>query len=815
MTAPKYERVSTEDTSGSEAEMDGAGEPLSRRPLVGNSGFKQPKRSPRLYWVASVAMALSLVFILGSTMALCIISFLGGDNHEPQLTLAEWRAGKFANKLYQIDWTTTGTNGELLKRYADGFYTGSWAEPNGTHTKVAPFKVSTSDEEEHVVVSVVMNNEKTHTLLKTDVQKHWRHSSYSSYWIYDVSKETVEPLSSQSLSVAEWSPDGKSVAYVYDHNVYLYNLDTKTTISVTSDGGPGVFNGIPDWVYEEEVFAGDSALWWSPDGKFVSYMRTNDTSVPEFPIPYFFTKAHGSDVAEAAKYPEVTELKYPKPGFPNPQVEFWVYNVDSRKNRQINIPTTLQDPVISEVVWVGKEVVIKMSDRVSDHFEVWVANPGRNSVIRSRVQGPEDVNNGWFEVTHNIIAVGDEGYIDTIDVNGYNHLAFFSPASASIPRILTSGNWEVNDLPIAVNKDTRHVYFHSSVRSSMERSINRVSLDTEEPINSPDFLFFENQGVYTGKFSGDASYAVITYSPPQGPLEQYLVSCPADLQTQKKWTLQLNNDLKEIYESRNLISSSEEDSLIKYYELDIGDGITVNVREIRPTNFKSNRQYPVLFFNYGGPGSQQILKQLTIDFQRVFAEEHNAIVLTVDPRGTGNRGRAFRDVVRDHIGVHESDDVIAVAKIWNNKNYVDESKTAIWGWSYGGYLTLKTLERDLDLEFKYGVAVAPVTDWSYYDSIYTERYMHTPETNPDGYAISAISNVTNIARHNRFMIMHGTGDDNVHFQNTLTLLDKFDLEGIENYDVHVFPDSDHSISFHNANIIVYDKISEFLAEHQK
>ena len=207
---------------------------------------------------------------------------------------------------------------------------------------------------------------------------------------------------------------------------------------------------------------------------------------------------------------------------------------------------------------------------------------------------------------------------------------------------------------------------------------------------------------------------------------------------------------------------------------------------------------------YNGPGSQMVNKAFNVDFQSYIASSLGYIVVTVDGRGTGFTGRKSRVIVRGHIGHYESHDQIEAAKMWAKKKYVDEDRMAIWGWSYGGFMTLKTLEQDAGRTFKYGMAVAPVTDWRFYDSIYTERYMHTPQHNPYGYDNSSVSDVDALSKNVRFLIMHGVADDNVHVQNTLTLLDKFDLAGIENYDVHVFPDSDHSIYFHNANRIVYE-----------
>lgn len=754
---------------------------------------------------------LFLIAIFGLVACACVISVMVciNNGHTTQLSLSEWRAGNYLSHLYQIEWSVNGKDGELYKRYADGFYAGKWANKHEEHVNVAPLIVQYNGEE-HGIKDIQVNANKTCSILRSDVEKNWRHSSFSYFWVHDIKTNSTKPLLENKASIAELSPDGETVAYVYNRDVYVYDIESEKSTRVTSDGGDSVFNGIPDWAYEEEVFAGDSALWWSPDGTEIAYLRTDDTAVPEFPIPYFLN----GDKNKA--YPVLSKLKYPKPGYANPQVELWVYPINAKhaKPSKVGIDTSLNETIITEVVWVGESLVAKLSDRQSDAQEVWSVDCStlaskKSAVEASRVRydSPEAVNNGWYEVTHNIIAVGAEGYVDTVDVDGYNHLAFFK-TDDSDPIVLTSGEWEVLDESISVNVDTRHVYFHAEFSPS-EKTLYRVSLDAPKQLEQ---VLNVGKGVYSAKFSGDTSYAVVVYSCPNTPAVQYMITLPADLKMMKQWTLQDNKELKALLNGRQLIGDKLKQPLVRFYNQTVGD-VEVSVREILPSKFRERKKYPVVFYNYGGPGSQQVLEQFGIDFQRVLAEELDVIVVTVDPRGTGGRGRAFRDVVRDHIGDFESEDVISVAKIWADKKYVDSKKLAIWGWSYGGFLTLKTLERDVDQVFSYGVAVAPVTDWSLYDSIYTERYMHTPKLNPEGYMSSEITDVETLAKHNRFLIMHGSGDDNVHFQNTIRLLDKLDLAGIENYDMHVFPDSDHSIRFHNANVIVYDKICEFFLEH--
>jgi dipeptidyl aminopeptidase len=259
--------------------------------------------------------------------------------------------------------------------------------------------------------------------------------------------------------------------------------------------------------------------------------------------------------------------------------------------------------------------------------------------------------------------------------------------------------------------------------------------------------------------------------------------------------------------------------VVELVDEETGEKLKANSKETLPLNFNSKRKYPVVFFVYGGPNSQTVNKRFAVDFSAVLAAELDCVVVTVDGRGTGfnnhnPQGSHYKFVVRDQLGKYEPLDQIAAAKHWAKKEYVDTSRIALWGWSYGGFLTLKTLETDYkDAIFSYGVSIAPVTQWRLYDSVYTERYMRTPQENPEGYKTASIHNITNFSHVKKFFIGHGSGDDNVHIQNSLKLLDQFNLESIENYDFMIFPDSDHSISFHGAYNVVYDRILDFFRQN--
>lgn len=619
-------------------------------------------------------------------------------------------------------------------------------------------------------------------LIQTNSSQNWRHSTFGLYWILNVDTKEILPLNPGLISIASWSPTSTHIAFVLDNNIFTYDLTTRKTTQATFDGSDEIFNGKPDWVYEEEVLEGDSALWWSPNGDYIAFIRANDTQVPEFPIPYF-VQGNAKDV-----YPELRKLKYPKPGFPNPEVNIGIIDLSKNETKIVDYSYD----IFTEVIWVGNDqVLLKATNRESDYLKVVLINAFHLTFEIVR----DEVTESWFEITHDTYFIPKsesreyDGYIDTISVNGFNHLAYYSPPNNSTPKVLTSGDWEVVSAPSAFNYEKNLIYYLSTQDSSIERHLYSVNL-----INGVVQKYTDGEGWFSVSFSSGARFLSLSYRGPGIPYQRLI-----DLE---------KNETVEVLEDNQKLASLLSDYSLpshNYGSIDIGTTI-VNYVERLPPFFNSSLEYPVLFFVYGGPNSQLVTKTFSLSFPEVVASQLNAIVVTVDGRGTGFKGRGFRSVVRDNLGHFEVIDQIAAAKTWSHKSYVDDSNIAIFGWSYGGYMTLKTLEADAGETFKYGMSVAPVTDWRFYDSIYTERYMHTPGNNNEGYESSSVHNVSQIGEATRFLLCHGTGDDNVHFQNSLKFLDDLNLAGVENYDVHVFPDSDHAIRYHNAGEIVYDKL---------
>ncbi|KAL0938644.1 dipeptidyl aminopeptidase b [Colletotrichum truncatum] len=726
------------------------------------------------------------------------ISWIEGPNGEDGLLLEQGARGKD----YLVVEDVRSGNKEARQVAVDVVQSRTlmknpWIDYNGK--QLTPFETWPSKDMKKVLVA-------------TGRQHNWRHSFTALYWIFDVETQTVEPLDPENdsgrVQLATWSPQSNAIVFTRDNNLYLRNLDNKKVTQITKDGGPEYFYGIPDWVYEEEVFAGNSATWFSQDGKFIAFLRTNETGVPEYPLQYFLSRPTGKTKPPGEEtYPDEKRIKYPRAGSHNPVVDVLFYDVTRGDVFSVDISDAFPDDdrLINMVLWANQKVLIKETNRVSDIMRVVlvdvVARTGKtvNTIDVGKIDG------GWFEISHETQFIPadpangrpEDGYVDTVIHDNGDHIAYFSPMDNPKPVYLTSGNWEVVDGPSAVDLKNNLVYFVSTKESSIQRHVYSVHL------NGSDLKPFTDtslESYYGISFSSGAGFSLLSYYGPKVPWQK-VVSTPGN-PVKYEHIVEQNTELAENAKKYQL-------PILKYGTIKVDD-VELNYVERRPPHFSEKKKYPVLFQQYSGPGSQSVSKKFSVDFQSYIASALGYIVVTVDGRGTGFIGRKARVVVREKLGHWEAHDQIAAAQNWAARKYVDPSRIAIWGWSYGGFNALKTLEMDGGQTFSYGMAVAPVTDWRFYDSIYTERYMRTPQLNPDGYKQTAITNVSALAGNVRWLMMHGVSDDNVHYQSTLTLLDKLNLEGIENYDVHVFPDSDHGIYFHNANKIVYDKLSNWL-----
>lgn len=550
-------------------------------------------------------------------------------------------------------------------------------------------------------------------LVLSDYEKNWRHSFTGMYWIFDVEEQTAEPLDPEKpgerVQLAHWSPNSDAVVFVRDNNMWLRMLSSDEVICITDDGGKDLFYGVPDWVYEEEVFGGNSAAWWSNDGKFVAYMRTNESAVPEFPVQYFLSNPTGNEVQE--NYPDVRRIKYPKAGAPNPTVSMQFYDLEADEVFSVDLDDDFpeDDRIINEALWASEgNLLLREANRESDIVKVFLIDTRSKTSKLTRVVDVQGLDGGWVEPARSTRFVPadpengrpDDGYIDTVIHNGYDHLAYFAPLDSSDPVMLTSGEWEVVDAPSAVDSKNGLVYFVATKEDPGERHVYQVRLDGSDlkPLGDPSMPAY-----YDASFSTGAGYLLLSYLGPDTPWQAI-----THTETVEEYEdiIETNEDLQRMQKEYALPTLVYQNATV--------DGYNLPLVERRPPHFNPAKKYPVLFFLYNGPASQNVDRKFKVDFQSYVASSLGYIVVTLDGRGTGYIGRDARCAIRGNIGHYESRDQIETAKMWAAKDYVDETRMAIWGWSYGGFMTLKVLEQDAGETFQYGMAVAPVTDWRFY-----------------------------------------------------------------------------------------------------
>ncbi|KAK8064643.1 hypothetical protein PG994_007281 [Apiospora phragmitis] len=643
-------------------------------------------------------------------------------------------------------------------------------------------------------------------LFSTNYKKQYRHSFFADYSVLDVESGEILPLVADQdgdIQYAEFAPVGETIAFVRGNDLFLNTNGTVT--QVTEDGGPDLFHAVPDWVYEEEIFGDRKTFWFSPNGMAVVFLSFNETGVETFTIPYYMD---GQPVAPS--YPEKLELRYPKVGSKNPTVSLTLLDVETGKTQPVEITAYAPDDlVIGEVTWLTDThdtLAYRAFNRVQDQSKhVKVAITAQFENLESTVIRERDGTDGWLENTLLMQYVGKingtgSWYLDVSDESGWQHIYLY-PAEGGEGIAVTSGEWEVVSI-LKVDTAKELIYYTSTEKHSTERHLYFVSYATlsKKPLRPGRLVCFILLG---------GGYYILSY---QGP----------DVPYQELYSINSTEPIRVITSNEALLTKFQDYNLpnITYFSLDHPSGFRFNVMERLPPKFDPSKTYPVLFIPYGGPGAQEVSKSFkAIDWKAYITSdpELQYITYTVDGRGTGYKGREFRSTVTAHLGKLEAQDQIWVAQqLAESRPYIDASKIGIQGWSFGGYLSSKVIEADSGV-FSHALIVAPVSDWRFYDSMYTERYMKVPSTNEAGYNETAVrkpEGFRNIA--GRFAIYHGTGDDNVHYQNSAALIDLVVGAGIspQKMDWQSFTDSDHSINYHGANPWLYRHMTDMLYQEK-
>lgn len=624
----------------------------------------------------------------------------------------------------------------------------------------------------------VFNDAETKILISTQTESIYRHSTKSVYYVFDIETQDIYPLIDDSTKVqlADFSPEGDKTAYVFKNNLFIKDFSSGTITQVTNDGKPNfIINGTTDWVYEEE-FGFNKGFYWSPDGKRLAFYKFDESAVKQYTLTFF----------EKETYPRLYKYKYPKPGEDNSKVSLYFYELDSGKTTRIRLEDG--DYYIPRIKWTKDPSVLSVQklNRLQNELDILLINAEDDSINTIY----HEKNDYYLEITDSwTFLQGNESFIITSEKSEYNHIYLYG-IDGTLIRQLTKGHWDVSEI-LGYDANNEVVYYLSSETSPLNRDVYAVRLDGYKTKIS------QKQGYNYAVFSKNYKYYLNTWSDANTPP---VVSINKSNGKQLR-ILEDNARLK-----KRLQENGYQPKV--FFTITTTQGIELNAWKINPPNFTTYKKYPVLFYVYGGPGSQTVINAWNRrnPWYELLAQ-HGLIIVSVDNRGTGSRGEAFKKATYMQLGNLETIDQIEAAKYLGKLNYVDKNRIGMFGWSYGGFMT--TLALTIGAEyFSVGVAVAPVSNWRYYDNIYTERYMRTPQENPDGYDNnSPIHHVDKLKGD--FLLIHGSADDNVHYQNSMELI-KALVKNNKQFDLMIYPNKNHFLSGKKTTYHLYKKMTDFI-----
>lgn len=618
----------------------------------------------------------------------------------------------------------------------------------------------------------------------------YRRSFRANYYVYEIRTKILRPLSEkQTLQQAPlFSPDGRMVAFMgTDNNIYIKKIDYNTEVAVTTDGRRNeIINGVPDWTYEEE-FATVSSMAWAPDNLTLCYLKYNEKEVPTFSFPIY--EGTCDPRKEYALYPGEFSYKYPVAGERNSTVTLHSYDVENRKIKNIALPDSRIE-YIPRIAYAfdPDRLVVTTLNRAQNRMEIYSVNP-KSTVVRSILV---EESKAWIDpITYENITYLPESFVVISGRSGYNHLYQYTYAGA-MSRQITKGDFDVT--AYYGYDATRGLHFYQSTSAG---PLNRVITSVDAKGVSRDITAAE--GTSSATFSPDMAYYTLSYSSTtQPPL--YTLVASRD-----------NKRIRTIVDNKDYAARYGDMPAKEFFTMTTEGGLTLNGFMVKPSDFSSSRRYPVILYQYSGPGSQEVLNRWNAEWYNYFADQ-GYIIICVDGRGTGGRGNAFRDIVYKRLGHYETIDQIAAARYAASLPYVDSERIGIYGWSYGGYETIMAASA-AGSPFRAAVAVAPVTDWRYYDTVYAERYMLTPRENEEGYdESSAFSHIADMDC--RLLIIHGTADDNVHLFNTVQYVSALESAG-RFCDMLLFPNMNHSINGCNARFMVMARMLDYFNRNLK
>lgn len=626
-----------------------------------------------------------------------------------------------------------------------------------------------------------MSNDETKILLHTDTKMIYRYSYIADYYVYDVKSQRIAKLTDEGgEEIATLSPDNQKVAFVKNNNVYIKNLADGSITTVTTDGEKNkIINGVPDWVYQEE-FGILNSLKWSPSSNTLAFIRFDESQVPMYSMTMYEGDCHPNK--DYSLYPGSYDYKYPVAGEKNSVVSVMAYDLATSRLQKMNLPITDNDYVPHiDYGTQDDRLMVSTLNRTQNDLHIYAVNPATTQATEVYAEQ----STSWIDSkSANDVMYYDTFFVMPSEKSGYMHLYQYAYDGKLIKQ-LTSGNENVTEF-YGYDK-ARKQFFYQRTNGPLNRMVE--SVDAAGKVAA----LTDGDGTYSAKFNSNFKYYIRTFSSQRIP-NQYAIY---NVNGKKVRDLELNRGFAEKYTAPTVPQR-------EFITVE-SDGYKLNGYIIKPVDFDPNKKYPVIMQQYSGPGSQQVLNKWSLDWQEYFATQ-GFIIACVDGRGTGGREKAFQSVVYQKLGKYESIDQIAAAKYMASLPYVDAKHIGIWGWSYGGYEALMAMSTP-GSDYAAGVAIAPVTSWKFYDTIYAERYMRTPQENPDGYRDGAPLENTDKLK-GKLLIMWGSADDNVHVINSMQYISKLHGQGNQ-FDMMIYTNMNHSINGCGVRLPLYQRVLNF------
>lgn len=693
-----------------------------------------------------------------------------------EITLEDiWAKGTFRSK--SIDEIRSMKNGEnycILKR--EGIEKYAYATGKKTEGIVSFSDLKFKTESEYVF-DYQFNQDESKLLLATNPQFIYRRSYLANYYIYDIKTKQLTSVSKDKVRLTEFAPDGSKVAYVKDNNLFMLYLSDMQETQITTNGEFNkIINGTTDWVYEEE-FAITKGFFWSPDSKKIAFYSFDESKVKEYTIPYY-----------GSLYPVQYTYKYPKAGEDNSVVSVLVYDIEARQTHNIDLGPN-KDIYIPRLQWtLNNEVFVHKLNRHQNHYELFVANC--NDYKLNKIY--DERNECYIEQVEDVNFLSDKkNFILKSEKNGFMNLYKINIYTKEIEPI-TTGQYDVADICYIDDKSGK-IYFTAAQSEAYNREL--LLVDKNKKIKK----LSGKVGTYTADFSATGKYYISSFSDTDTPTV-YTVN---DNTGKTLVVLEDNKNLKAV-----LSNYGKERK--EFGKFKTSSGQDLNYWIIKPEKMESGKKYPLLFYVYGGPGSQEVLNSQSraSDYMwfRMLAQK-GYVVACVDGRGTGMRGEKFKKCTYMELGKYETEDQIEAAKYFGSLPFIDKDRIGIFGWSYGGYMSSLCISKGADY-YKAAIAVAPVTNWRYYDNVYTERFMRTPQENAEGYDTNSPINHVEKLKGN-YLLIHGTADDNVHYQNSMDLITAL-VKANKQFEHFAYPNKDHGIYGGNTRLHLYTLMTDFI-----